>query len=517
MVRARFASSSRLSKRADTSCWRGSWWRLAQTLSKSKSYCIRDSASAAVPRGFVLRSSFFVRCPSTPTSHPLLESRHTVRYLTNNTEATRGTIRPVEREGRAIGFRRAVPRLCSSSLVVRRPFDDERPVLVLSVYVDDFSSLLQRYDLLVSMRRCIVRRNVFVVLRGAGRAGRGLGGRESAAESAANDVHDQEQTEQRQDRDQGDRCRAPASRTVVTNGCCLVLLRGRDRTDRTAGSGLGWRRIAAGDRADGFPATEPTSGLTGTRCTRVRVPSGSFGMRVVQTIGAGSFAPTYGTAVSVRLVAVGTPFPAAHQGRTIGIRSPALAERAVVLVHEQSSLAVKVALDFRANFLAGLVDHHRVVRGLVESLRRFARANRTAFVVSREFAVRLAERNGQTRVEVGGRLFGGAVLVVLLVGDAAADGTIVFVRLVSVFAVDRATLHRQSLARGFRFDEGAVHRDRTVGTAFARLRCDRVFAGFAHRLLTGDLLLLANAAHAIGGLPSLAGLLRLLFVDTVSR
>lgn len=302
---------------------------------------------------------------------------------------------------------------------------------------------------------------------------------------------------------------------MVTTGCCLVLLRRRDRTDWTAGSRLGWRWVAAGDRADGFPAAEPTSGLTGTRCARVRVPSGSFRMRVVQTVGAGSFASTYGTAVSVRLVAVGAPFSAAYQRWTIGIRSPALAERAVVLVHEQSSLAVKVALDFRANFLAGLVDHHRVVRRLVESLGRSARANRAAFLVSREFAIRLAERYGQTGVEVGGRLLGGHIVVGLLVGDAAADGTIVFVRLVSVFAVDRATLHRR-LARGFRFDEGTVRRDRAVRTAFARLRGDRVFAGFAHRFLTDDLLLLANAAHAVGLLPSLAGLLRLLIVDTVS-
>lgn len=156
---------------------------------------IRDSAPAAVPR-----ASSFVRCPSTryiSSSSGVATPSATLRIILKLRAVRFGRWN----EGRAIGFRRAVPRLCSSLIACRLLLDDERPVLVLSVYVDDFSSLLHRYDLLVSMRRCIVRRDVFVVLRGTGRAGRGLGGRESAAEAAANDVHDQKHTEQSQNRD----------------------------------------------------------------------------------------------------------------------------------------------------------------------------------------------------------------------------------------------------------------------------------------------------------------------------
>lgn len=319
--------------------------------------------------------------------------------------------------------------------------------LVSAWLVEDVSSLLQRYDLLVSMRRRVVRRYVFIVLRRTRRAGRGLGRRQPAAESAADDVHDQEQAQQRQYRDQGDRRGAPTPRAVVTGR--FVLLRRHDRANRTAGSGLGWQGVAASDRADRFSAAEQTSGLASARGARVRVPGRSFGMRSVLAIGAGSFTPTYRTAAPVRLVSVGAPFPASDQRRTVGLRGPALAERAVVLVHEQAPLAVQVALHLRADSLAGLVNHDRLVRGLVEGLGSPAGANLAAFLVPGEVAVRVAGRHRQTGIGLDGRQFGGRVLVSLLVGDAAANGTIVFVGLVSVFAVDRAAVHRR-LARGLR-------------------------------------------------------------------
>lgn len=145
----------------------------------------------------------------------------------------------------------------------------------------------------------------------------------------------------------------------------------RNWTDRTAGSRLRRQRIVASYRADRLFATELPAGFASARDARVRMPSRSFRVRSVKVVGAGGttathlrpivyreyrFEPyrgyerketsTHWTAAFVRLVAKGASFPASEQRRTTRRVwfLPTLTKRAVVLVHDQSTFAVQVAL-----------------------------------------------------------------------------------------------------------------------------------------------------------------------------
>lgn len=307
-------------------------------------------------------------------------------------------------------------------------------------------SLLQRYDFLVSMDRRVVRWHAFVVLRRVGGV-RGLGRWETSPKSAADDVHDQQQAKQRQYRDQRDGHRAPALASwMVTSGrsVSLRLLKTNRRfidrewepreefqvrstepyrnwTDRTASSRLRRQRVVASYRADGLLAAELPAGFATARGARVRMPSRSFRVRSVEVVGAGGttathlrsivyreyqFEPyrgyerkeetketsTHWTAAFVRLVAKGASFPASEQSRTtrrVWFLST-LAKRAVVLVHDQSTLAVQVALYFGADLFAGGIVDRQSVEGGGRLLHSSADAHWAAILVSRNLAVRLA-------------------------------------------------------------------------------------------------------------------------------
>ena len=198
-------------------------------------------------------------------------------------------------------------------------------------------------------------------------------------------MDDKQQAEKREYDDQGDRHRAPAPASLLV--ARLVPLHGRNWTDRTTGSRLRRQRIVTGYRADGFSAAQPSSSLAGARGAGVRMPSGSFRMRLVQAVRAGGPTAAYGAAAFVGLVAKAASFPTSFDGRTAGVRYSALAERAVVLVHDQPPLAVQVAVHFGTNLLPSLVGHDGFVCGLVESRGCLAGAHRATALVLSEVAV----------------------------------------------------------------------------------------------------------------------------------
>lgn len=302
----------------------------------------------------------------------------------------------------------------------------------------------------------------------------------------------------------------------------LVLLQRRNWTDRTTGSRFRRQRIATSYRADGLSAAESTSGLACARGARVRMPGRSFGMRLVRVIGTGGSTAAYRTAAFVRLVAKGASFPASHQRWTVRVRCPALAERAIVLVHHQSAFAVQVAFHFGADLLSGLVDQDTVVGGFVEGLRCLAGAYRATSLVLHEVAVQATVRQLRADlVDVRGRLHRCGVLV-LLWHDAAAERAIDRVVRVSMVARQVAVFQGVSarwlgFGFGFGFGERRVRRYRTVGATLPRIRWYSVLAGLAHRFLTGHSTLLADAAQAVRLLPSFAQVLRLVLVDAVFR
>jgi len=97
---------------------------------------------------------------------------------------------------------------------------------------------------------------------------------------------------------------------------------------------------------------------------------------------------THGAAALVRLVAEAAPLPAFEEGRATGGRWLALAESAVVLVHEETVLAVKVALEFGADALASITVSVQV--GVVArriTRRCLARAHRAAVLVLQQVTV----------------------------------------------------------------------------------------------------------------------------------
>lgn len=283
------------------------------------------------------------------------------------------------------------------------------------------------------MHRRVVSRHALVVLRRIGGV-RGVRRREPATESRADHVDDQQQAEDAEYDDQGDRHGAPAFGSLVMT-VRPVVFQGGNRTGGTTGSRLRRQRVVAGHGADDLFADEPSSGLAGTGGARIRMPAGSLRMRAVPMVRAVSSTATYGTAAFVRLVTQGATFPAADQRRTARVRRSTLAKRAVVLVHDQPSFAVQIALHFRTDFLARLVDRRAVVRRLVENLRTLAGAHRAASFVLDEVAVEATLRRlGTIVVVVGvGRAIGRRVVDILRF-DAAADGAVVFVVRVSVLA-----------------------------------------------------------------------------------
>ena len=198
-------------------------------------------------------------------------------------------------------------------------------------------------------------------------------------------MDDKQQAQQREYDDQGDRHRAPAPASLLI--ARLVPLRGRNWTDRTTGSRLRRQRIATGYRADGFSAAQPSSSFAGARGAGVWMPSGSFRMRLVQAVRAGGSTAAYGAAAFVGLVAKAASFPTSVDGRTAGVRYSALAKRAIVLVHDQPSLAVQVAIHFGTNLLPSLVGYDGFVSGLAESRGSLAGAHRATTLVLGEVAV----------------------------------------------------------------------------------------------------------------------------------
>ena len=325
-------------------------------------------------------------------------------------------------------------------------------------------------------------------------------------------MDDQQHAKKGENDDQGDRHGTPTLGPAVMT-VRLVLLQRRNWTGGATSTRFRRQRVLASHRADGFSTTESPSGLAGACGARIRTPGRSLWMRLVQMVRAGRSTATYRTAAFVRLVSKGAPFPASDQRRTARVRFPALAERAIVLVHHQSPLAVEVALHFRTDFLACLVDQHAVVRRLVENLRSFAGAHRAASLVFREVAVQATVRQfGADFVGIGT----GIVVAVLLGLEAAADGTIVLPVGVSMLAGQRASFQGRPTRR-LRLGKGGVGRWWTMRTTLARIRWNGVLAGFTHRLMTGHSVFLANAALAVRLLPSFAHLPRLVLVYAVFR
>lgn len=94
---------------------------------------------------------------------------------------------------------------------------------------------------------------------------------------------------------------------------------------------------------------------------------------------------THRTAALVRLVAEATALPATDERRATGGGRLALAEGAVVLVHDEAPFTVKVALDLWTDPLVVAVRQGGVVGGITR--RRLTRAHRAAVLVLDEVAV----------------------------------------------------------------------------------------------------------------------------------
>lgn len=90
-------------------------------------------------------------------------------------------------------------------------------------------------------------------------------------------------------------------------------------------------------------------------------------------------------AALVRLVAEATALPASYERRATGGGRLALAEGAVVLVHDEAPFAVEVALDLGTDPLVVAARQGGVVRRVTR--RRLARAHRAAVLVLDEVAV----------------------------------------------------------------------------------------------------------------------------------
>lgn len=93
---------------------------------------------------------------------------------------------------------------------------------------------------------------------------------------------------------------------------------------------------------------------------------------------------TYRTAALVGLVAEATALPAFDERRATGGGRLALAEGAVVLIHDEASFAVEVALDLGTDPLVA-VRQDGIVRGITR--RRLTRAHRAAVFVLDEVAI----------------------------------------------------------------------------------------------------------------------------------
>lgn len=285
------------------------------------------------------------------------------------------------------------------------------------------------------MHRRVVRWHAFVVLRRIAGV-RGVGWRETSSESAANDVNDQQHAEQRQYRDQSDRYRAPAFARRMMSVDRSVSFRRRNWTDWTTSSRLRGQRIVASYRANSLFAAELPSGFAGARGTRVLMPGRSFRMRSVKMVHAGSTTATHRTAAFVRLVTKGASFPASEQRRAARrVRFPALAERAVVLVHHQSPFAVQVALYLGTNLLPLVVRGHGDVGDrLLEGFHTLASAHRAPVFVLRDLAVDLATRRFRANLVVVGSRTLRHRRVVVLGFVATAHRAIIFVRGVTTLA-----------------------------------------------------------------------------------
>lgn len=284
------------------------------------------------------------------------------------------------------------------------------------------------------MHRRVVRWHAFVVLRRVAGV-RGVGWRETSSESAANDVNDQQHTEQRQYRDQSDRYRAPAFACRMMSAGRTVSFRRRNWTDWTTSSRLRGQRIVASYRANSLFAAELPSGLAGARGTRVLMPSRSFRMRSVKMVHAGSTTATHRTAAFVRLVTKGASFPASEQRRaTRRVWFPAFAERAVVFVHHQSPFAVQVALYFGTNLLPLVVRRHGVGDRLLEGFHVLASAHGASIFVLRDLAVDVATRRFRANLAVVGSRTLRHRRVVVLGFVATAHRAIIFVRGVTTLA-----------------------------------------------------------------------------------
>lgn len=97
---------------------------------------------------------------------------------------------------------------------------------------------------------------------------------------------------------------------------------------------------------------------------------------------------THGAAALVRFVTEAASLPASEERRTIGGGRLALAERAIVLVHDEASFAMEVALHLGTDPLVARRVQGGVVRRRGVTRRRLTGAHRAAVRVLDEVAVK---------------------------------------------------------------------------------------------------------------------------------
>lgn len=211
-------------------------------------------------------------------------------------------------------------------------------------------------------------------------------------------------------------------------------------------------------------------------------------MRLIESIDAARLTATYRAAAFVGLVSEGALLPAYGYAGTVGVR-PALAQSAIVLVHEEAALAMKIALEFRASrFVVGYDVVVGVCRDNSPGYGVLATANRTSTLVPPEHTVQVAVR--QLRASL-------RVLLVVFPLDALASATAGCIGDVTVATVQLAVIQRAaSCVGGYR---------RASRATLAGSRGRRVVAVLAHGRDAGRAAVGASATDARAVLPILPG------------
>lgn len=115
-------------------------------------------------------------------------------------------------------------------------------------------------------------------------------------------------------------------------------------------------------------------------------------MRLVQMIHARSSTAAYRTTAFVRFVTETTSFSASDKRRTTCGGRLAFAESAVVLVHDETAFAVKIAFDLGTNLLVVSRIRGGIVGRWIITRRRLTSAHRATVLVLDEVAVQSTVR-----------------------------------------------------------------------------------------------------------------------------